>query len=190
MQAVDTSTVFNQFYETFMTELGLSFPGNASVAEIQGRFHDLLLEDPAAPAVNMAKDTEGAMETLMSFDANTAGEAEMNAVLRCVGATAGMLNGLELPETAEGGEAEVSAMLQNKAGTIDYIRNLALTAIGLAHMPPGVLEMISSMTSLCEGDDGEPPAVDSGSMDFITQMLGPMLGPMMGPMMGMMNPRG
>ena len=186
---VNPSTAFNRFYENFMTELGLSFPGNASVDRVRTRFQEMELDDEAEPAKRMAKDIEPVMEALMGHDPAKADEMAQDAVIRRVGGTKGLLAGLELPATTDAAEiakralltaedsaAAEAALLQNKNGTIDYIRNLALTAIGLANMPPGVMAMISSMAGLFGEGEGDGAGGSNAQAADIMKMLGPMLG--------------
>ena len=127
---MDPSAAFNQFYGSFMAELGLAFPDNASVDLVRRRFAEETERDPGAPVRALPEEIEPVMEGLMGFDAASATDEATDALLSSVIGRVALLEGMELP-------ASDAIVRKNKAAVHDYVRNLGLMAIGLAHMPPG-----------------------------------------------------
>lgn len=169
LAAMDPSAAFNQFYGSFMAELGLAFPDNASVDRVRRRFAEVTGRDPGAPVRVLPDEIEPVMEGLMGYDSEKATDEETDALLATVIGRVALLEGLELPGSGvpvEGESDGQDIVRKNKAAVLDYVRNLGLMAIGLAHMPPGVLTMIQSLAA--EGDSTD----DALS---IMSMLGPML---------------
>lgn len=165
--AMDPSAAFNQFYGSFMAELGMAFPDNASVERVRRRFAEETERDPGAPVRVLPNEIEPVMEGLMGFDAGKATDEETDALLSLVIEHVALLEGMELPGTDTLGDPDRQEVVRkNKAAVLDYVRNLGLMAIGLAHMPPGVLTMIQSLAA--DGDSTE----DALS---IMNLLGPML---------------
>lgn len=173
---MDTSAAFNNFYGNFMAELGLAFPDDEGVERTRRAFSESVERDPSEPARRMGKEVEPAMEALMAFDGSAADGAAMDSVLATVRQRVGLLRDLGLPEGEGPSGPEGEALLKNKAAAIDYVRNLGLMAIGLAHMPPAMLSLIAGLAE--DGDDSDPG--DGGQAADMMSMLAPMLGPMLG----------
>lgn len=165
--AMDPSAAFNQFYGSFMAELGLAFPDNPSVDRVRRRFAEETERDPGGPVRALPGEIEPVMEGLMGFDATTATDEATDALLSSIVGRVALLEGMELPPGDSIEEAERKEIVRkNKAAVLDYVRNLGLMAIGLAHMPPGVLTMIQALAADGDGTD------DALS---VMSMLGPML---------------
>ncbi len=175
---MDPSAAFNQFYGNFMAELGLAFPDNDSVAVVRDRAAEAMERDPAGPSRALPAQIDPIMEYLMAHDRQRSTGEETDELLQSVADRVDLLRGLSLPASVEG---EDGAVRENKAAVIDYVRNLGLMSIGLAHMPPGVLDTISALVD--KDADGGP---DGGAKEVgdVLGMLAPMLGPLLGSMPG------